>query len=52
MFEIHLCGGIGSQFLRFLAGIGYAIKKSIKPNRISIVHHPYNSAFGLSSWTS
>ena len=42
MFSIHICGGIGSQFLRYLAGVGLAIKSNIPASDIKVIFHPYD----------
>ena len=40
--SIHICGGIGSQFLRYLAGVGVAIKSNIPASDIKVIFHPYD----------
>ena len=42
MFSLHVCGGIGSQFLRYLAGVGYCIEANIPLDLIRVTHHLYD----------
>ena len=49
MFTLHVCGGLGSSFLRYLAGIGYCLKTNILPHTFLTVQHLYDSKSGPSS---